>query len=221
MADPDSQSPAELLQKKRVSIFIPADSSDPGLDGPGREEEEDEGDRGLTKARPPQLDLRRESMATAHRRLGGQNLRAASHMTSPTMVPPSTAVSAKRMMLLSNEARREMAKQAKAMKEERRAALDNRHKYLISRLVDAGTLGEEEVEDALVSDEKFTLLDDFFAANGSKKLIFFYQNVNNPSSSLASFVDSQKKLFLTTGNSEASGNCFTFSKTLAQFTELE
>ncbi|KAF3703904.1 Dynein heavy chain 5, axonemal Axonemal beta dynein heavy chain 5 Ciliary dynein heavy chain 5 [Channa argus] len=119
-------------------------------------------------------------MATAYRRIGGQNLGAISHMTSPMAAPPSTAgtaVSAKRTMLLSNEARREMAKQARAMKEERRAALDARHKYLISRLVDAGTLGEMEVEDVLVSDDKFSLIDDFFAANGSKKLIFFYQNV--------------------------------------------
>uniref|UniRef100_A0A8C4H2J0 Dynein heavy chain 5, axonemal n=1 Tax=Dicentrarchus labrax TaxID=13489 RepID=A0A8C4H2J0_DICLA len=64
-----------------------------------------------------------------------------------------------------------VSKQARAMKEERRATLDARHKYLISRLVDAGTLGEPEVED-------FSLIDDFFAANGSKKLIFFYQNVS-------------------------------------------
>lgn len=66
----------------------------------------------------------------------------------------SVQVSGKRTMLLSNEARREMAKQARAMKEERRATLDARHKYLISRLVDAGTLGEPEVEDALISDDK-------------------------------------------------------------------
>lgn len=58
------------------------------------------------------------------------------------------------MMLVSNEARREIAKQAKAMKEERRGALDARHKYLISRLSDAVTLGEAEVEDALISDDQ-------------------------------------------------------------------
>lgn len=63
-------------------------------------------------------------------------------------------MSGKRTVLLSNEARREIAKQARAIKEERRATLDARHKYLISRLVDAGTLGEPEVEDVLVSDDK-------------------------------------------------------------------
>lgn len=65
-------------------------------------------------------------------------------------------MSGKRTVLLSNEARREIAKQARALKEERRATLDARHKYLISRLVDAGTLGEPEVEDALISDDKVT-----------------------------------------------------------------
>lgn len=68
----------------------------------------------------------------------------------------SVQVSGKRTVLLSNEARREMAKQVRAMKEERRGTLDARHKYLISRLVDAGTVGEAEVEDALISDDKVT-----------------------------------------------------------------
>lgn len=57
-------------------------------------------------------------------------------------------------MLLAKETGREMAKQAKAMKDVRRAALDLRHRYLISMLADALTLEESEVEDALISDEK-------------------------------------------------------------------
>lgn len=63
-------------------------------------------------------------------------------------------MSGKRTVLLSNEARRVMAKQARAVKEERRAMLDARHKYLMGRLVDAGTLAEADVEDALISDDK-------------------------------------------------------------------
>lgn len=46
-----------------------------------------------------------------------------------------------------------MVKQAKALREQRRAVLDFRHKYLIGRLAGAGTLGELEVEDALISDD--------------------------------------------------------------------
>lgn len=63
-------------------------------------------------------------------------------------------VPGKRTVLLSNEARREIAKQARALKEDRQAALDARHKYLISRLADGGSLEELEVEDAIISDDK-------------------------------------------------------------------
>nr|XP_019968247.1 PREDICTED: dynein heavy chain 5, axonemal-like [Paralichthys olivaceus] len=132
-------------------------------------------------------------------------------MSPPAAAPPPTAatsVSGKRTALLSNEVRREIAKQARALREERRGTLDARHKYLIGRLADAGMLGEAEVEDAVISDDKFRLIEDFFAANGSKKLIFFCQDVKqNLSSTQSSSVDvssadAQRKLFLTTANSE-------------------
>ncbi|KAM8731517.1 dynein axonemal heavy chain 5 [Acanthopagrus schlegelii] len=242
MADPDSQPPDEVSEREQGADVTPAGSSEPSSDtelqaggqrvqdGAGGEEEEEEeeeeeggADKAFTKPRPPGLQLHRDATGRGHRRIGGQNLRAIDHMSSPA-APPSTtgtSVSGKRTMLLSNEARREMAKQARAMKEERRAMLDARHKYLISRLVDAGTLGEPEVEDALISDDKFSLIEEFFAANGSKKLIFFYQTVKqNPSSTHSSFVDgassalAQKKLFLTTGSSEPLlGKCLFFLRT--------
>ncbi|CAK6981992.1 LOW QUALITY PROTEIN: dynein axonemal heavy chain 5-like [Scomber scombrus] len=200
----------------------PEQSLDPGLksqDVAGTEEDEEE-----AKPRPPLLHLRRDATGRGHRRIGVQNLRATIHITSPAAAPSPIAgasVSGKRTVPLSNEARREMAKQARAVKEERRATLDARHKYLMGRLVDAGTLGEADVEDALISDDKFTLIDDFFAANGSKKLIFFYQNMKqNLSSSHSSSVDvatsaaAQKKLFLTTGSSEPLlGKCLFFLRT--------
>uniref|UniRef100_A0AAZ3RNU2 Dynein, axonemal, heavy chain 5 n=1 Tax=Oncorhynchus tshawytscha TaxID=74940 RepID=A0AAZ3RNU2_ONCTS len=63
-----------------------------------------------------------------------------------------------------------MAKQARAAKDERRAMLDARHKYLIVKLVDSVSLGETEVEE-------FNLIEEFFAPNGSKRLIFFYQDI--------------------------------------------
>lgn len=80
-SDPDSQSPAEVPAGEEVPVVVPpADSSDPGLsgdapsldtelqaggqaveDGPGGEEQEEEGgaDRALIKPRPPLLQLRR------------------------------------------------------------------------------------------------------------------------------------------------------------------
>ncbi|XP_047424698.1 dynein axonemal heavy chain 5-like [Mugil cephalus] len=243
----DLHPPAELPQGEQTSCVPPENSPelqetdqgvqpaqeqspDPGLGsqgGPGREEEEEQeegADRTSIKPRPPQIHLHRDATGRGHRRIGGQNLRAISHMTSPAALSPmaGTSVSGKRTVLLSNEARTEIAKQVRALKEERRATLDARHKYLISRLADAVALGELELEDVLISDDKFSLIQDFFAANGSKKLIFFSQNVKqNLSSSVnSSFVDSvssavtQRKLFLTTGSSEPLlGKCLFFLRT--------
>ncbi|XP_031697940.1 uncharacterized protein LOC116380116 isoform X1 [Anarrhichthys ocellatus] len=249
MADPDSEAP----QREHLPILPPVSSPEHGLsacapspdkelraggqgvqDGP--EEEEEEGGGGAsTKPRPSLLHVHRHVIGRGHRRIGGQNLRAIDHMSPPPAAPSPitvTSVSGSRTVLLSNEARREMAKQARAAKEERRATLDARHRYLISRLVDGGTPGEPEVEDSLISDDKFSLVDDFFAANGSKKLIFFYQDVKQVNrcfflfprylpfprhrlshraltcvsaqnrSSGPSSSVDQRKLFLTTGSSE-------------------
>ncbi|CAI5683023.1 unnamed protein product [Oreochromis niloticus] len=178
MADPGSQPPAE------TSSPPPARSSDAGLrdfdpsldpevqEGEGEqdllpdlerpERKKDGADRALNK--PPELHLHKGVTGEGHRRIGGQNLRAISHMTPAAAASPTTgpSVSGKRTMLLSNEARRE-----------------------------------------------FSLIHEFFAANGSKKLIFFYQDVKQSlSSRQSSSVDAsnsavaQRKLFLTTGNSE-------------------
>lgn len=73
------------------------------------------------------------------------------HLSS-TLTPAQ--VSGKKTAPLSNEARRELAKQARALKEERRAALDGRHKYLMGRLAEAVALAEAEAEDAIIADEK-------------------------------------------------------------------
>ncbi|XP_074550150.1 dynein axonemal heavy chain 5 [Halichoeres trimaculatus] len=176
----------------------------------------------MTQPGAPLLSLRQEFSVRSHRRIGGQNQRTTNPMSPAAAASPipGTSVSGKRTLPMSNEARREMAKQARAVKEERRALLDARHKYLISRLVDAGTLGEHEVEDALLSDEKFRLIEDFFAANGSKKLMFFYQSVKQSLSGYSSSLDvappdvSQRKLFITTGSSEPLlGKCLFFLRT--------
>ncbi|KAG7241340.1 hypothetical protein INR49_025725, partial [Caranx melampygus] len=110
------------------------------LNGPEGEKEEEEGGAS-SKDRPPELHLRKGAIGRGHRRIGGENLRAIKSCDFPSSAPSPTAGTSvsigKRMMLLSNEARREIAKQVRAMKENRRGALDARHKYLISRLSDA------------------------------------------------------------------------------------
>uniref|UniRef100_A0A8C5X2W6 Dynein axonemal heavy chain 5 n=1 Tax=Malurus cyaneus samueli TaxID=2593467 RepID=A0A8C5X2W6_9PASS len=74
-------------------------------------------------------------------------------------------------IVLSTESRKELAKQAKVTKDERRAQIDGRHRYLISRLADGMDLSEQQVEEA------FQLIEQFFAPSGLKKLLFFYQDV--------------------------------------------
>ncbi|CAB1349768.1 unnamed protein product [Coregonus sp. 'balchen'] len=161
--------------------------------------------------KPPLVSIRKDVGVSGHRRIGGHNPKSTNH-TASAALPSSTAsttVSGKRTMVLSNEARKEMAKQARAAKDERRAMLDARHKYLIAKLVDSVSLGETEVEEAFISDDKFNLIEEFFAPNGSKRLIFFYQDIKAPSSNHPTWVDTvsstpgQKKLFVTTGTSEA------------------
>ena len=53
--------------------------------------------------------------------------------------------------------------------------MDARHKFIISTLADAVGLEETQIEDFVLVDEKFSLMDEFFAQNGTRKLMFFYQ----------------------------------------------
>ncbi|XP_028852845.1 dynein heavy chain 5, axonemal [Denticeps clupeoides] len=141
------------------------------------------------------------------------NYAASSAMASPTS---TAAVSGKRSVLLSNEARKEMAKLAKAKKDERRAGLDSRHKYLIFHIAYGTNLKEAEVEEALISDDRFIMVDEFFAAHGSKRLLFFYQTLQPPHSQrdAACPASGPKKLFITNGTTEELfGLCLLFMRT--------
>lgn len=60
----------------------------------------------------------------------------------------------KRTGLLLNEAQKDKGKQLKALKDERRAALDGRHRYLISVIAEVISLGEMDVEEAIISDDQ-------------------------------------------------------------------
>ncbi|XP_036378537.1 dynein heavy chain 5, axonemal, partial [Megalops cyprinoides] len=172
---------------------------------------------------PPLINIQRAEMGiTGHRRIGAKKPRSTGHTVASAISSPSTTTvaSGKRTAVLSNEARREMAKQAKAAKDERRAMLDARHKYLITKLADGVSLGEAEVEEVLISDDKFNLIEEFFAPNGSKRLLFFYQEVKSrhPThlswSDMAISAQGQKKLFVTTGSAEGLlGTCLFFLRT--------
>ncbi|XP_074662389.1 dynein axonemal heavy chain 5-like [Tubulanus polymorphus] len=125
-------------------------------------------------------------------------------------------VQPKKNVVLSGEAMKEMAKQAKANKEERRLQCDARHNWIFEKLANSLSIEIAAVEDAVLSDERFDLIEEFLAADGSRKLLFYYQEPvrdiqsRNESSSLQN-TQSQRKLMLTTGTAEPLiGVCYFF-----------
>ncbi|NWQ87905.1 DYH5 protein, partial [Burhinus bistriatus] len=151
-----------------------------------------------------------------HRRCQGDLKTRSTELGSAVIGSPLTPTTVKKSIVLSSETRKELAKQAKVTKEERRAQIDERHKYLISRLADGIGLSEQQVEEAIISDDKFQLLEQFFARSGLKKLLFFYQDVlQQKSNALRSDGSTnsllQKKLFITMGSTENfTGTCAFF-----------
>ncbi|XP_064287158.1 dynein axonemal heavy chain 5-like isoform X3 [Passer domesticus] len=141
-----------------------------------------------------------------------------------TVLPASVFVlkqsTDKKSKVLSSESRKELAKQARVTKEERRAHIDGRHRYLISRLADGIDLSEQQVEEAIISDDKFQLIEQFFAPSGLKKLLFFYQDVLQQMSNASLRPDGstnnlpQKNLFIAMGSTEDfTGTCAFFLRT--------
>ncbi|NXJ92144.1 DYH5 protein, partial [Corythaixoides concolor] len=158
-----------------------------------------------------------------HRRCGGDLKTKSTELGSTVTGSPLAAVlptTGKKSIVLSSETRKELAKQAKVTKKERRAQLDERHKYLISRLADGIGLSEQQVEEAIISDDKFQLIEQFFAHSGLKKLLFFYQDVLQQKLNASLMSDGstnsllQKKLFITMGSTENfTGTCAFFLRT--------
>ncbi|XP_016398775.1 dynein heavy chain 5, axonemal-like [Sinocyclocheilus rhinocerous] len=166
------------------------------------------------EVKPPLTTIK--TGAGRHRRIGAQTEKNI-NQTTPAAASQTvtTAVSGKRSVILSNEARKEKIKQVKALKDERRAALDGRHKYLISIIAEMMSLGDTEVEEAIISDDKFYMIEEFFSANGSKSLTFFYQVTETSHSWIdtTNLATGQKKLFITTGTNEGlTGQCLFFTR---------
>ncbi|NWU33531.1 DYH5 protein, partial [Hylia prasina] len=155
-----------------------------------------------------------ENLTTRSTELGS----AVTGSSLTTVLPASSTV--KKSIVLSSESQKVLAKQAKVTKEERRAQIDGRHRYLISRLADGIDLSEQQVEEIIVSDDKFQLIEQFFAPSGLKKLLFFYQDVLQQKSNASLRPDGstkslpQKKLFITMGSTEDfTGTCAFFLRT--------
>ncbi|NXP52788.1 DYH5 protein, partial [Heliornis fulica] len=155
-----------------------------------------------------------------HRRCGGDLKTRSTELGSALTGAPLATTTGKKSIVLSSETRKELAKQDRVTKEERRARIDERHKYLISTLADAIGLGEQQVEAAIIADDKFQLIDQFFTPNGLKKLLFFYQDVPQQKSNASLRSDGsrnsllQKKLFIAMGSTEnITGICVFFLRT--------
>ncbi|GAB1603059.1 dynein axonemal heavy chain 5 [Argonauta hians] len=126
----------------------------------------------------------------------------------------------KKNTLLSGETLKEMQKQVKATRDDRRMMLDLRHQVLFRQLSDALKIEINAVEEFVLSDEKFDTIEEFFVANGQKKLIFFYQNYQrrdslyNKNESGNQLPPANKRLSILTGSTEhINGICCYFLKT--------
>ncbi|XP_002666734.3 dynein axonemal heavy chain 5 [Danio rerio] len=210
--DPESEVPGMSMEEKQNSQFEEENTGSP---------HEKEKDDIMNPLLPSHLDLEVKPPLTTiktgvikHRRLGLRKIKNIEHAL-PTAVPApvQTAISGKRSVILSNEAQQERVKLVRAFKDERRAALDSRHRYLISVIAEAISLADMEVEEAIIADDKFYMIEEFFSANGSKSLMLFYQATesSNSGNDTSNVAKGQKKLFITSGDHEAlTGQCLFF-----------
>ncbi|XP_022781430.1 uncharacterized protein LOC111322570 isoform X2 [Stylophora pistillata] len=106
-------------------------------------------------------------------------------------------------LVTGSEAMKERQKQAKALKEQRKTTMDSRHNFILSKISDYIGADGAVVEDFILGDDKFDQIEDFFAAEGSRKLMFFYQECTINRVDLSSqAANSPRKLFITGGNTE-------------------
>ncbi|XP_067233367.1 dynein axonemal heavy chain 5-like [Chanodichthys erythropterus] len=195
-ADPGSEVPAISLEKENNDISNPPPSSH--LD---------------QEVKPPLTTIKKGG--GRHRRIGEQKEKNYSNLTTSAYISPTatTAVSGKRSLVLTNEAQKEKVQLVKTLKDQRRAVVDARHKHLFSIIAEMFSLADVEVEEAIISSERFFMIEEFFSANGLKSLIFFYQVKSQPWSDTSNLATGQKKLCITTGTSEdLTGQCLFFMR---------
>jgi len=118
-----------------------------------------------------------------------------------------------RKITIAMEATKDMIKQIKTLKTERRTTMDGRHIYVLSRLADAVPLEQSAVEEFILGDENYDSLTSFFEANGNRSLTFYYQEVANfHRGDLAPQLQVMpKKLIIGSGSNEPlTGTCYMF-----------
>ncbi|KAJ7385895.1 hypothetical protein OS493_013931 [Desmophyllum pertusum] len=115
-------------------------------------------------------------------------------------------------LVTGSEAMKERQKQAKALKEHRKMTMDSRHNFILSKISDYVGADSAVVEDFILGDDKFAQIEDFFATDGSRRIMFFYQECTITRIDLSSqAANSPRKLFITGGNTEElCGTCLIF-----------
>ncbi|XP_048577391.1 dynein axonemal heavy chain 5 isoform X1 [Nematostella vectensis] len=117
-------------------------------------------------------------------------------------------------LIAGSESMKERQKQAKAEKEGRKSTMDTRHAYIFTKISDTLGMDPNLVEDFILGDSRFPQIDEFFATDGIKKLMFYYQECNLRRVDLSTQAsNSHKKLFISTGNTEKlTGTCLVFMR---------
>nr|WAW84836.1 axonemal dynein heavy chain C [Halisarca dujardinii] len=97
---------------------------------------------------------------------------------------------------------KEKQQKQKEEREAKRQSLDARHQFVISTMVSKISMEPSEVEEFLLDGDQIAQMEDFFAANGSKALIFYYEEelLTKEEGAKPSV---KKKLYLTDGTKEA------------------
>ncbi|CAF0945608.1 unnamed protein product [Adineta steineri] len=121
-----------------------------------------------------------------------------------TAQAPSTAVASSKNKVGGSDRQQELARQAKALRDERRITLDGRHEYIFASLSEAIGIDSTQVEDHVLGDEKFDCIDDFFLAGGRRVLMFTYQEPKNPEPNQPVYgrltnVGPKKRVMISTG----------------------
>lgn len=115
-------------------------------------------------------------------------------------------------LVTGSEAMKEKQKQAKLLKEGRKSTMDSRYEFMLAKIAEYIALDISVVEDFILGDERFDQIEDFLAAEGSRRVMFFYQEcVLNRVDLSSQATNSSKKLFITGGNTEElCGTCLIF-----------
>nr|QWY73219.1 dynein heavy chain 5 [Hofstenia miamia] len=117
---------------------------------------------------------------------------------------PVTGVGKKVMTM---EDTREMQRHLKQLKEKRRGDVDERYRYLFSTMATALNIDENVVEDMVLGDDKFDNIEKFFVPNGSRVIMFYYQDNSKEASTVRFDANvtgggANKRLFISSGSNE-------------------